>query len=59
MEAKKLGKRSGYAPAVGAEHCPACWVLAGASNRLRTEFHHNGDRVSVAVCDSCGLFIAI
>ena len=65
MEAHKIGtsaalkRRQGYAPTVGVEHCPACWVSTGAASPLRTETHHNGARVSVAVCDCCGLFAVL
>jgi hypothetical protein len=55
MEAKKLGEPANYAPVIGAEHCPVCWVREGALSRLRLEHHHNADRVMYDVCDSCGL----
>lgn len=59
MEAKKLGRRANYAPTVGAEHCPTCWVRAGAVNRLRIEPRHNVDSVLCVVCDRCGFYSAI
>jgi hypothetical protein len=59
MEGKKIRRRTVYVPIAGSEHCPVCWVASAAVVQLRAEQHHNGDRVSVAVCDSCGLFQAI
>lgn len=62
MEARRIGtrdafrRRQGYVPMIGLEHCPTCWIGTSATNGLRTEQHHNGDRVSVAICDACGLF---
>ena len=50
MRAKTPKQAATYAPIIGAEHCPACWIASGTTRGLRTESHHNGDRVSVAVC---------
>jgi hypothetical protein len=53
------GKRSTYAPALGREHCPACWVRTGSTSTLRTEPHHNADRVWFVVCDACGFYLVL
>jgi hypothetical protein len=58
-EAKKLRRRSTYAPVLGAEYCPVCWTRSGATNRLRAEQHHNAAGVYSLVCDACGLYFVI
>lgn len=55
---KKLAKSKNYSPTVGKEHRPVCWDR-GSVEYLRTEHHHNGDRVGVLVCGACGLFAAL
>ncbi len=50
---------SGYAPVLGQEHCPACWVNRRATVRLRTEPHHSALKVWCVVCDGCGFYVAL
>ena len=57
--AEQLRFGSGYSPAVGQEDCPKCWTSHKATNRLRTEPHHNGVGVFFVVCDACGFYLVL
>jgi hypothetical protein len=59
QDALQLAGEQNHVPVLGAEHCPTCWARHKATNRLRTEPHHNAAGVFCAVCDSCGFYLVI